>query len=242
MSAIIRHHIINSTALYPPFHSQVLVADDSNELCLRVINENAVRICDARVIKEGILLRNGVVHVIDAVVVSPNMTLPIHKQEHTMPQPPNLVPAMQTGNKRAAQEQPCAHNVSLNATQQQCPAGDSVCSVVNMEWRRCHTQLNSLTARQRRECDGVMKSNATTTLRCFNPATHVCVNDFLCPVSHSQLCGVECFSPSEYECYAEYTLCPADAPNLCGRDCYNATQYECDHGRIIDIHANNRTL
>lgn len=59
-------------------------------------------------------------------------------------------------------------------------------------------------------------TSANDTSRCYNPATHTCTNNIICPVGQSSLPGTEnsCYDPNLNVAHANI-LCPIDKPNLC---------------------------
>jgi len=69
--------------------------------------------------------------------------------------------------------------------------------------------------------------------QCYNPATHVCIDNRLCPVNHL-LCGIACYLPSAYTCFNNNFLCPRGLLR-CGQACYNPDRYSCENGRLVPV-------
>lgn len=128
--------------------------------------------------------------------------------------------------------------ININGPIPDCPPSDQLCMVATLS-NTCaippspfqQAVPTDLVTAKPSEVNAAHANSITFTPRCFNPQTHVCVNNhFLCPTSHPSLCGDACYSSNQYKCFAKFSMCPSHAPNLCGEACYNEERYQCQRG------------
>jgi len=107
---ILTYHTVSGAVKSNQLYNGEVIPTLDNKLTVTAhINGNAVSINNANVIKADVLASNGVVHIIDAVLVPSNFALPpndIVKTALSVPQLSTLVTAVQAANVTAALSMP----------------------------------------------------------------------------------------------------------------------------------------
>jgi uncharacterized surface protein with fasciclin (FAS1) repeats len=246
---LVLHHVVQGS-YYPPFvpSDTKLQALDGRTLQFRSVNPTEVTVEGIKASKYNILVRNGVMHVMDGVLptewksAQPGTGGTGTTEGGTCPQPSGPVikpiPGAQITNKTITPASlPSGKEPLPSARDLGCPESDAVCRVIDFDFLQCKTQYHTLAENDRNKCNrfsdemGTSFPNKTV---CYNRSTHTCVHDFfLCPLTHPQVCGVQCYNPNEYRCYATMSLCPMSAPEKCGEACYDKSKYTCKNGQLM---------
>jgi hypothetical protein len=113
----------------------------------------------------------------------------------------------------------------------QCPPKDQLCYVAKLG-TSCSKYYGNASSKTTND----NKRQIQIRPQCFNPDTHVCINNVtLCPKTHPHSCGEHCFSSSDYVCVTSFSLCPTSHPLSCGGACYNTNQYSCLNNQLIQV-------
>lgn len=81
---------------------------------------------------------------------------------------------------------------------------------------------------------------------CYNPTTHDCIDNFVCPLTHPNRCLDACYASEFYVCHNKETLCPTSAPALGIVDgqsiCYDDSQFIVENGRLVSLRSGGEIL